>query len=210
MFRQGLMLRPMVVTNSTSEASTSRPSRNVLVSLSVVLRSLFADALMTNTFILTKSFNCLAASLFVFVCEFRMHCCAAALDGAHDFKTCIAGDFTHGADGAARLLEQDVPRPRRGAGADEDTLLAFHQRLWKAWGVTHHSIDLTVEHQLHLSWDVAPVAGRTHDDGIGLLHHLQYPLRIVLSECAFLFRAAGHTADTGLHGACPLRLRHQL
>lgn len=48
---EGLMLRPMVVTNSTSEASTSRPSRNVLVSLSVVLRSLFADALMTNTFI---------------------------------------------------------------------------------------------------------------------------------------------------------------
>ena len=45
----------MVVTYSTSEASLPRPSRNVLVSLSVVLRSLFADALITNTFIVSVS-----------------------------------------------------------------------------------------------------------------------------------------------------------
>ena len=129
-----------------------------------------------------------------------MHCCAAAIDGLDDLESGIAGDLTHGTDGTARLFEQDVPRPGRGAGADEDAFLAFHQRLWKAVGIAHHTIDLTVEHQLHLSRDVAPVAGRSHNDGIGLLHHLQYPLRIILSEYAFLFRAAGHTARAGLYG----------
>ena len=45
------------LSNSTSEASTPRPSKNVLVSLSVVLRSLFADALMTNIFIVFMIFD---------------------------------------------------------------------------------------------------------------------------------------------------------
>ena len=144
--------------------------------------------------------NGLAALLFVFFCQFWMHRCAATLDGIHYLETGIAGDFMHGTDGSTRLLKQDVPRPGCGAGADENTFLAFHQRLWKARGVAHHAIDLTVKHQLHLSWDVAPVAGRTHNDGIDLLHHLQHTLRIVFSEYTFLLRAAGHTACAGLHG----------
>jgi len=37
-----------------------------------------------------------------------MHGCAAALDSAYYFETGIAGYFTHGTDGTARLLEQDV------------------------------------------------------------------------------------------------------
>ena len=110
------------------------------------------------------------------------------------------GDFTHGTDGSARLLEQDVPGPGRGAGADEDTFLAFHQRLGESRSVAHHTVNLTVEHQFHLPGDVAPVAGGAHDDGVGLLYHLQYALRIVLREHAFLFRTTCHAASAGLHG----------
>ena len=50
-----------------------------------------------------------------------MHCSATTFDGLYNLESSVAGNLSHGTDGATRLLEQDIPRPGRGAGADEDT-----------------------------------------------------------------------------------------
>ena len=50
---------------------------------------------------LNKSFNCFAALLFIFLCQFWMHGCAAALDGAYDFEAGITGYLTHSTDGTS-------------------------------------------------------------------------------------------------------------
>ena len=93
-------------------------------------------------------------------------------------------------------MRPDVPRPRCCTGAEENALLTLHQRLWETGRVAHHAIDNTVEQQFHLSWNVTPIAGCSHDDGIGLLHHLQYSLGVVLSYRTFQLGATNHTTHT--------------
>jgi hypothetical protein len=95
------------------------------------------------------------------------------------------------------LLEPDVPGPRSGAGTKQDTPLTFHQWFWKARSVAHHTIYDTVEQQLHLPWDVTPIAGRTHDNRIGILYHFQYPLRVILCHRTLQLCATGHTTNAG-------------
>ena len=138
------------------------------------------------------------ALLFVFLRQLRMHDGTTSFDGCDNLEARIAADFTHSTDGTTRLFEPDVPRPRGGTSTEEDTFLALHQRLWETGRVAHHAIDDAVEQQLHLPWDIAPIAGRSHNDGIGLLHHLQYSLGVILTKYTLTFSATGHTTDAGL------------
>ena len=124
-----------------------------------------------------------------------MHGDSTSFDGGDNPEAGIVADFSHGTDSSARLFEQDIPRPGCGAGAEEDAFSPLHQRFGEAWRVAHHTIDDAVEQQLHLPGDVAPIARCSHDDGIGLLNHLQYALRVVLSHYALSFRPARHTTD---------------
>ena len=126
-----------------------------------------------------------------------MHCRAASFDGSDNLEAGIVADLVESTDDATCLLEQDIPRPRGGASTNEDALLALHQGLWETGRVAHHAIDKAVEQQLHLSWYVAPIAGRTHDDGVSLLHHLQHALRVVLNQHTLPLGAARHTAYAG-------------
>ena len=127
-----------------------------------------------------------------------MHCCATAFDGCDNLKAGITAYLAHGSDGTTRLLEPDIPRPRRGAGTEQNTLLTLHQWLWETRCITHHAIDNAVEQQFHLSWDVTPIAGCSHDNSIGILNHLQYPLGVILSNRTLQLGTTDHTADARL------------
>lgn len=123
-----------------------------------------------------------------------MHHCAAAVNRGHYLKSGVTADLAHGTNGATGLFEPYIPWPWCGAGAKKYAFFTFHQRLREAGRVTHHSVNYAVEEQFHLPGDVAPIAGGSHNDGIGILNHLEDALGIVLGQQALAFCAAGHTA----------------
>ena len=71
---------------------------------------------------------------------------AAFLNDARDFETAPAEDFFDGANGARRLLENQVERPRGGARRDDDGFLSFLQGLRESMAaVVHHAVGPAVK-----------------------------------------------------------------
>ena len=123
---------------------------------------------------------------------------AAAFDGGDNLEARVVTDLPKGTDDTVRLVEPDIPRPRGGASAEKDAFLSLHQWLWETGRVAHHAIDDTVEQQFHLSWDIAPITGCAHDDAIGILHHFQYLLGVILTKYTLTFSPTCHTANARL------------
>ena len=135
---------------------------------------------------------------------------ASALDALHDVEARIMTYLTHCADGSTRLMEEHIEGPGGGAGAEQDTAFPFHQRFGETRGVAHHTINDAVEKQFHLPRNIAPITGGSHDDGISLLHHSQYTLRVVFSHHTLILGAANHTSHTRLDAkvVCPDNFYH--
>ena len=113
--------------------------------------------------------NCLTAFPLIFLRQLLMLSRTATLDSRNNLKAGIMAYLSHGTNSTARLIEPDIPRPRRGTGTEENTFLALHKRFWKARSITHHAINDTIEQQFHLSGDITPISRLTQDNGISIL-----------------------------------------
>ena len=122
----------------------------------------------------------------------------ATLDGIYNLPARETSYLAQGADGTVGLIHKDIKGEGRGAGADAYQLFPFHQRFGEAGCVAHHAIDDTVEEELELPRDIAPVAGCADDDGVRLLNQRQHALGIVFGQDAVPLAATCHTAHAGL------------
>ena len=96
---------------------------------------------------------------------------SALLNHVSNFESAPAKDFLEGADGAGRLLENQVERPWGSASCDDDGFLSFQEgNRVPFFTVVHHAVNPAVEKHFELPGHVAPVARRTDYKSIAFLH----------------------------------------